>query len=326
MFDLTQEIVLEPAWQKRYQRLRWVLYFLFVVGGIYFAYRILLPSQTFTLNTTNRNTASTTTLYDRGADQGNKLFNAFSNEAFSTANLQIIATKNTPSLSGKKIEVRKTYQAFAYPLAAQIENSPADIPADGSFANGTLLSFGNSVFVVVDGKVMPFDNPVTFLSLGYMWNNVIPATEAEIGLYQRDKLFTIDQPHPNGTVFLTRDSKKYFVIQNNQKIAITDPEILKTYLQHTPIPVDEKSLYFNLSCVLKKNLWPLNSYSCSIPVENLAKFLGNDYQFALDNIDVKNIQQADLTLSRNINWSNMRDTLSDIKHKALVNYGLAVPY
>jgi hypothetical protein len=325
MFDLTQEVILEPIWQKRYQKMRWLLYFIFIIGGIYFAYRIFFPSQTFILNTTNRNTTSSTTLYDRGSDQGKEIFNAYTSENFSTATLQIAAAEDAPSFRGKKIEARKTYQAFAFPPDAQLVDSPADIPADGSFANGTLLSFDNSVFVVVGGKVMPFNNPITFLSFGYLWNDVIPATEAEIGLYQRDKLFTIDRPHPDGTVFLTRDSKKYFLIQDNQKKEIMDAEILKTYLQRTPIPVDEKSLDFNLSCVLKKNLWPLDSYSCSVPVENLAQFLGNDYQFALDDIDMKNIQQASLTLSRNVNWNNMRDTLSDIKHKAMLNYGLTTP-
>jgi len=325
MFNLTKNVIIEKKWQARYRVLRVVLYFLFLVGGIYFAYRILLPSQKFILSFGTPNDKNNTLHYD-GTENKQALFSAYSDENFSNIHLQVISDKNSPSLQGGEISIRKTYKAFAYPLAAQPASLPAVSLENSSLANGTLLSFNNSVFAVVDGKVMPFDNPFTFLSLGYSWDDVAPATEDEIGLYQRDKLFTIDRPHPNGTIFHARDTGKYYLVNNGQKQEILKDDILKANLKNHPIAVDEKSLDFDLNCELKKNLWPFNSYSCSIPVENLAQFLGNDYQVSIDGVDVKNINQVDLTFSRNANWSNMRDTLSDIKHKALVNYGFATPY
>lgn len=324
MFDLTREVVLEPAWQKRYQKMRWLLYFIFIIGGIYFAYRILFPSQDFSLNLALPKDKNNTLHYD-SPENGKGLFSAYSDENFSNIRLQLIVDKNSPALQGKKVSIRKTYKAFTYPLATQTASPHAVSSENNGPTNGTLLSFNNSVFAVVSGKVMPFDNPFTFLSLGYSWDDVIPATEDEIGLFERDKLFTIDRPHPDGTIFLARDTGKYYLVNDGQKQEILKNDI-SAYLKHRPVAVDEKSLDFDLSCELKKNLWPFNSYSCSILVENLAQFLGNDYQVAIDNIDVKKIKQADLTFSRNINWGNMRDTLSDIKHKALVNYGFATPY
>jgi hypothetical protein len=324
MFDLTQEVVLEPIWQKRYQWLRWILCLTFVISGFFFAYHILFPSQYFSLNLALPKDKNNTLHFDT-LENKSSLFSAYSNENFSNISLQLIANKNSSALQGKRISIRKTYKAFTYPIATQPAILSTISAENNGLANGTLLSFNNSVFAVVDGKVMPLDNPSTFLSLGYSWEDVRPASEDEIGLFDRDKLFTIDQPHPNGTIFLARDTSKYYLINDGQKQEITG-NYISIYLKQHPVTVDEKSLNFDLSCELKKNLWPFNSYGCSISIENLAQFLGNDYQVAIDDIDVKKIKQVDFTFSRNINWNNMRDTLSDIKHKALINYGFATPY
>lgn len=320
MFDLTEEVQLEPAWQKRYMIARYVLYLVFILGALFLADRILFPSQTFTLDAASRGATSSTTLYNSAAGQDYSLLSAYSSENFSNATIQIFSDKDETSLAGQTIFARKTYQAFTYPVSPQPASPPATDTNSSDFANGTLLSFDNAVFVVVDGKVRPFNNPITFLSFGYNWSDVIPVSEDKIGLYQRAKLFTIDLPHPDGTVFLTRDSGKYFLIQAGQRLEITDPEILKSYAKNAPIPVDEKSLDFDLSCVLKKDIWPLDSYSCTVPVAKLGQFLGNDYQFKIGGME-KNLSRASVTFSRALNWSNARDVLSVIKQKFLNNYG-----
>jgi hypothetical protein len=106
------------------------------------------------------------------------------------------------------------------------------------FANGTLLAFDIGAFLVAEGKVMPFNNPETFLALGYNWDDIISATEEEIGLYQRDKVFSIDRPHPDGTVFFSQDTKKYYVISGQNKIEIKGENILKIYLKRKPIAIN----------------------------------------------------------------------------------------
>ena len=320
MFDLTREIQLEPVWQKRYFYARLFLYLVFILGALFLADRILFPSQTFTLDAANRGATSSTSLYNSGTGQDYSLLSAYSSENFSNATIRIVSDKGAASLAGQTVSVRKTYQAFTYPVSPQPASLPVADANSSSFADGTLLSFDNAVFVVVDGKVRPFNNPITFLSFGYNWSDVVPVSEDKIGLYQRAKLFTIDLPHPDGTVFLTRDSGQYFLVQAGQKLQITDPEILKSYATNAPIPVDEKSLDFNLSCVLKKDLWPLNSYSCTVPVAKLGQFLGNDYQFRIGGTE-KYLSQASVTFLRALNWSNARDVLSVIKQKFLNNYG-----
>lgn len=319
-FDLTKNIKLEPVWQTRYIIARWILLVVFLMWIIYLGLKIIFPSQEF-FYPTNGPAGKQNALENMARSGIVQNFDAFSPENFSTAKIQVVMAKNLTPGQTPDVTIRKTFKAFSYPIATNSTDLPSVNPENGIFANGTLLSFDNSIFAIIDGKAMPFDNPITFLSLGYQWNDVIPATESEIGLYQRDKLFTIDRPHPNGTVFLTRDSHKYFLIQNGQKLEITNQEISKS----NPIIADEKSLDFKLSCKLKKNIWPLNSYECTIPISDLTQFLGNDYQFTIEDIDVKNIKQISLVFSRDMEWLNARNTLADIKHKFLMNYGYEAP-
>ena len=191
------------------------------------------------------------------------------------------------------------------------------------FADGTLLSFDIGVFVVVSGKVVPFNNPLTFLAFGYNWDDIVPANEEEIGLYGRDKLFSSDRPHPDGTVFFAEDSGKYYLINSEQKYEIKGAEILRKYLKKNPIIVQEKSLDFQNYCQLKKSWWPFNSCQCSTSIKNLAEFFGNNYQFEMRKSPEISQAQISVNLFRSLNWENMRDILSEIKRKFLVNYGYA---
>lgn len=189
------------------------------------------------------------------------------------------------------------------------------------FADGTLLSFDIGVFVVVSGKVMPFNNPATFLSFGYRWEDILPANEEEIGLYQRDKLFSMDRPHPDGTVFFAEDTGKYYLISGGQKYEIKGAEILKKYLKKSPIEVQEKSLDFQNYCQLKKILWPLNSYRCAASIKNSKEIPGNNYQVETQKSAEISFAQIKVNFFRSVNWENMRDILSEIKRKFLTNYG-----
>ncbi len=189
------------------------------------------------------------------------------------------------------------------------------------FSNGTLLSFDIGVFLVEEGKVVPFNNPETFLALGYNWDDIIPANEEEIGLYQRDKVFSISRPHPSGTIFFTQDTNKYYLISGQNKKEIAGENILKTYLKRKPILVKEDDIKFSNACYLKKHLWPFNSYGCKILTTDLIDNFGKDYQFKINSPSISDISAANIITYQEINWPNMRDVLSDIKQRLLGNYG-----
>jgi hypothetical protein len=431
-FDLTKNITLDPLWQKRYILLRLILLGIFLLAGTYFFYRILFPIQEYSLNFSDLNGKENTLSAD--TTQKEKItFNAYSPEKFSDTRIRVSSEKGSPDASGNIIMIRKTYQAFAYPLAS----SPASFPEgsleknsgqyyivsgeklrrfqslaiiaalgyqkdafedataeelrfnekgsditdaksfpdgalfliDGTyyqmknqtlsafisdnayssryeknqalekgkeflknyalnedvigFADGTLLSFDIGVFIVLSNKVMPVDNSETFLSLGYKWEDILAVDEEEIGIYKKDKLFTISFPHPDGTVFFAEDSGKYYLINGGQKYEIRGAEILGKYLKKNPIIVQEKSLDFQNYCQLKKIWWPLRSCRCAASLKNLDGMRGNNYQFEMQKDPELELADAEVKLYRNLNWENMRDILSEIKRRVLVNYGYA---
>ena len=416
-FDLTKNTRLDPVWQKRYFILRLALYLLFILAGAYFIYYIFFY----------RNSA----LYYDGVAGGADLYSAYSDENFSSAKIQLSLNGKYPAPKAGEIAVRKTYQAFTYPVSEKPAGFPdsslvkndgdyyivsdgklrkfasflvaADMGysqdsfqeaawdelnynekgdgissaksypdaalflADGNyyklyqntlsrfvsekaylsyfdkrqaiqknrdflgnypiseepvgFANGTLLSFDIAAFIVVDGKIMPFNNPITFLSFGYQWDDIIPATGDEIGLYQRDKLFTVNMAHPDGTVFLARDTGKYYLIANGQKQEIKGTDIVNAYRKRHPILTDEKSLEFQSVSILRKNFLSPNQYRSTLSVTNLEQFLGNEYQFKISGIGEGAVSQADLVFQRNINIRNIRTICLELKNKILMNYG-----
>lgn len=194
------------------------------------------------------------------------------------------------------------------------------------FASGTLLSFDNAIFVVSGNNIFAIDNPATFISLGYDWDSVIPASGDEIGIYERtNQLFTISQPHPDGTIFFDKDSGKYYLIANGSKQEIRGSAVIKAYLNRSPIAASGRSLMDEQSCELKKTAGSDNSYECSVPVIKLINLSGNAYEFKISGMPAGNVLKIDAVFSREINWSNMRDSLSSIKNKILLNYGYAPP-
>ena len=193
------------------------------------------------------------------------------------------------------------------------------------FPDGSVLSFNIGVFVVVSDKVIPFNNPAIFLAFGYDWDDIIPVGEEEIGLYERDKFFSIKQPHPSGTVFFAEDSGKYYLINDGQKYEIKGAEILNKYLKKNPIIVQEQSLEFRNYCQLKPVLWPLHSCACSPSIGNLKGISGNNYQFEMQKDSEVLLTKTKIKFYRSLNWENMRDVLAEIKHKFLMNYGYEFP-
>ena len=193
------------------------------------------------------------------------------------------------------------------------------------FADGTLLSFGGTVFIVSDNTIQAFDNPTTFVALGYDWNDIKPASEDEISFYQyqHTPLFTMSEAHPDGTIFST--DGKYYLIEKGQKEEINGADILKIYTRASaPIAIGNDSLKFQSVCSPQKGLWPFSStYQCNLSIDNLATLPGNDYQFEVKGTVGNSLEKIKVNFKREINRSNLRGSLSNIWHNILSNFGHA---
>ena len=57
------------------------------------------------------------------------------------------------------------------------------------FAEGTLASFEQSVFILSEGKSYPVADAETFVQMGFDWNNVVALDSEELNIYKKQKQF-----------------------------------------------------------------------------------------------------------------------------------------
>lgn len=190
------------------------------------------------------------------------------------------------------------------------------------FADGTLLSYGQSAYVVNKGEILPIAFEYDFRSMGYDWKDVIAANAEEIGVYKKGTLFTLNSPHPDGTIFSDPETKKYFYLQGGQKRELRGSNIQKSYLRRTPILAQATAMEIKKDCQLEKKFSFSKKYSCEIPIKDMQSFFGNDYQFELAAGDEIQIKEIKITFEQNTTWSNLRLAAADIKSKILLHYGI----
>lgn len=188
------------------------------------------------------------------------------------------------------------------------------------FPDGTLVSFANAVSAISGGKSYPIDSVFTFESLGFSWNDVIPASEEEIGVSTKDKLFTVNLPHPNGFVFLDRSEKKYYYVQDLKLRELKSPLIVQEYTRNAPIIADSASLATEITCEIKIQSRLFNRYGCTLPIENIQNLPGNSFQFETSFSPEIHIKTIGATYEKNIDWKNLRSTLSSIKNRIILQY------
>jgi hypothetical protein len=189
------------------------------------------------------------------------------------------------------------------------------------FADGTLASFDQSVFILSEGKSYPISNAETFVKMGFDWNNVIAVNSEELGIYAKQKQFTYNQPHPDGTLFLDQKINKYFVIQNEEKHPIENAAVAKTYAEQKPVLVSLQESEVSVSCQLKKKFLSLsNTYTCNIPLNSIDSFLGFDFQIDAKFTDNEKISNINTTFYTSPTWENFILFLSKIKGGLITNY------
>lgn len=188
------------------------------------------------------------------------------------------------------------------------------------FADGSLISYGNSIFIVSGNFIFPIDSPITFAQKGYDWDNVIRAGADEIALYKKTRIFTIASPHPAGTFFTTAEDKKYYVIQDNQKHLLPSENIANSWQKRNSIIVSEKSLNITANCLLQIDALSMRSYSCEIPIGNLQTLSGTDYEFSAEINNPIKLDSISVVFKKSLNTNNLRTTISEIFNGIRKNY------
>ena len=176
-------------------------------------------------------------------------------------------------------------ESFAIPLPPSIEQS-LPISSDWiGFRSGSLISFADSVFLVMsEDEIRPFGNPDILLSMGYRFDDVLPVHEEEIGIYERGRALRYGAPQSDGTLFQDQDSGVYLLVHNQKLRPITSPEYRKFILeQTTPIIASLSSRNTLLSCIPVSIWYRQKTFTCDIPKNALSEEFGNTFQFSLKN-------------------------------------------
>ncbi len=313
MFNSNRETKLNPKWEKRYKILKTFVYAFFLAGIFWLAVSILFPSRHFEFSILHPNSSRNTIVGFQ--NYGEKIiFNAVAVGNFSKAKVSFSLKKNSAPLKNKKVSVRKSYQAFFYP-------SGKDISDPSDYYMHSLISSGGSVFIVGENKKIPINNPITFESSGFKWENVKPAGEIDLSQYEKTALFSIDSPHPDGTVFITKESGEYFYIKGGEKHELKGSVLDNSLLKKEAILVEEKSLEVKKEGLLKKSYLPVHRYSSVIDLGELDDLIGKDYQFKVEIDRGVEIKKVNVVLQKSINMKNLKDSLSEIKHKLFFRYG-----
>lgn len=168
-----------------------------------------------------------------------------------------------------------------------------------SFRIGSLLSNDEGVFAVTDKEtIRPIGSPEIFTSLGFDWNNVIPADGEELRFYQRGKVLSFDAEQPDGTLFRDRDNGTVWLINGRERHRMENGAYT-TFLSKktTPIEVSSRALETSATCILKKHFITLfgATYSCTIPIAALDAFPGENYEFTIRSQDDLHITSMNTT-------------------------------
>jgi len=191
------------------------------------------------------------------------------------------------------------------------------------FRIGSLVSFADGIFVIVsDTEMRPIGSAEIFLGLGYRFEDVIPGSEEEIGIYKRGRIFLLGDTHPDGTLLLNTDSQEYFLVNQGFKRPITDQDYLSFLLEHvSPITVSGEASRLSASC----DLMPASfgrTFSCTAPINTLTTGHGNDFEIRLSDGDTDiDINSLTLFLETGTNSRNMMTILSQIKQRLISRFG-----
>lgn len=214
-------------------------------------------------------------------------------------------------------------ESFALPLTSSLARSLPISDDWIGFRVGSLISFANGIFLVTsEQEIRPFGDPNIFLSMGYHFDDVIPAHEEEIGIYKRGRILLYGAAQSDGTVFHDIDSDAYLIVDNQTLRPITSPEYRTFLLNHvTPIDASYTSRLNSLSCI-PKTTWYQNTYTCDIPKSTLSPLFGNAFQLELTSGAPININTLTVSLITDQTHDNFLLFARQIKSRLLTHFGL----
>lgn len=190
------------------------------------------------------------------------------------------------------------------------------------YPSGSLLAWGDGVFIMDGSSPRPVLGADIFLSLGYSWDDVRTVSDEEISLEQKGKFVDISVPQPDGTVFMDTDEHRYFLVQGETLREIHGESMLHMWLgKRHPVLVSSKDSGRNASCTLTKaSIFSTSTMACSIPLESFANIRGDTYELSfLTNKEIA-LDRMDIVFESSLKEQTLVTTLSKLKSRILSRY------
>lgn len=195
------------------------------------------------------------------------------------------------------------------------------------FRVGSLLSNDNGVFVVTsETEVRPVGSADIFLALGYNFADVIPASEEELGVYQRGRILLLGAAHPDGTLLFDQDTDTYYMIDHGTKHPLEQPmpgsylDFLTQDRHLHPVIVSSTASEQRVDCTLVPNFF-VTALTCTAPLTALAPGFGNDFELQLQSSETDiDINSLALSFETAKNRENLLTLLSQMKHRLLARF------
>ncbi len=192
------------------------------------------------------------------------------------------------------------------------------------FHVGSLISFADGVYIVTsETEIRPIGSAEIFLALGYSFEDVIPVSEEDLGIYKRGRIFLMGAPHPDGTLFEERESGRLYLIDNGLRRLIADgryQDFLRTRI-HPILALESDSQRF-ARCDAIAGLLP-RALDCDINLDTLSGSLGPDYAIRLSGNDVDiDITSLSLAFGTRLDIANAETLAAKVKARILTRFGL----
>lgn len=304
---LTKNIKLNKKDTWVYRLMQVGIFALFAATLIILGIKVIFPSKTFRLNTTNVND-SDNNVSEVKISPDTLVFNASDGNPFSTVSIKIFGDvgNELPSIS-----IKKSYEAFMYPTAQPITEL-------GEIEINKLILEGESVYIVGNGKLYPIDRPETFESAGFKWENIQDSKDTDLNQYEKQKLFNYTAVHPTGTIFKAVDSGKYYIIIDEKKHEIKGDLLKNLELRKQAIQVNE-----NIStkkCESKKHYINQNISYCNISLDNIQEEAGKDYKITITNTNPEKITRIESKFIKELNEFNLKRGVKNILNAIKARY------
>lgn len=198
-------------------------------------------------------------------------------------------------------------------------------PEDGyaGFRPGSLLSDAQGVYAVDGDGLHPVGSVDVFEALGFHWDDVVNASEEELGIMERGRMLTETSRQPDGTLFRDQTDGTYFIIGDGTRHRVTASEYRDDLLGVTvPIEADGDAFEREVSCTALPTFPSFRKrYACEMSLESLKDLPGGSFEFAV--VTKEDITPVDfsVTFRTQPDRENLSLFLRKLKERFIAVYG-----